>query len=118
MNNAATSLEISKSSLLKIAREHGYSGHELDRAVKGLLKARRGMGKKLVTVNEMTFESLSEAARYFGVSDRTVSYWVNQKGLNFEVNTSELEFGKLEKGSREHLTKLVERADFTTKEDW
>jgi hypothetical protein len=118
VNNAATSLEVSKSSLLKIARQYGYSGHELDHAVKDLLKARRGMWKKSVTINGMTFESFSEAARYFGVTDRSVRYWVNQRGLNFEIDTTELEFEKLAKGSREHLKQLVDRANFTTKEDW
>ena len=42
VNDVASSLELSKSSLLKIAREYGYSGPELDQAVNDLPKARRG----------------------------------------------------------------------------
>ena len=118
MNNAANTLELSKTSLLKIVREYGYAGHELDRAVNDLLKNRRGSWKKLVTINGITYASYTEAAKQFGVTDRTVSYWVDQRGTNFELDTKELEFGQLEKGSTEHLKKLIERANFSTKEDW
>ena len=69
MNDAASSLELSKSSLLKIAREYGYSGPDLDQAVKDLLKACRGSWKKLVTINGVTYKSYSHAARKFGVTD-------------------------------------------------
>lgn len=118
MNNAASSLEVSKSSLLKIAREYGYSGDELDRAVKDLLRNRRGSWKKLVTINGKTYASYTEAAKQFGVTDGTVRYWVDQRGTNFELDIKDLEFGKLEKGSTKHLRELIERANFTTKEDW
>lgn len=118
VNNAATSLEVSKSSLLKIAREYGYSGDELDLAVKDLLRNRRGSWKKLVTINGKTYASYIDAAKQFGVTDRTVRYWVDQRGTNFELDIEELEFGKLEKGSTKHLRELIERANFNTTEDW
>lgn len=118
INNASVILNLSKTSLLKVARTAGYEGPTLDQAVKELLKNRTGSWQKTVTINGTIYKSFTAAAIHFGVTGGTISNWVDQKGNDFVLNVEELEFNKKVKGSRAHLNSLVERAKFTTKEDW
>lgn len=117
ISRASRELGVSKAGLIKVSKL-SKTEKEFEEAVQSLIKNRRGSWKKSVTINNISFRSYTDASKHFDMTDGTIRYWVSKYGDNFQIDTEEIEFEKLEKGSWDHLVALVEKAGFTQRSDW